>query len=588
MTVTTIVQGVRLVLVAAQRYVARGWRVVPVPLGQKKPILSGWQDLRLTADDLPHHFGGPSNIGIITGSASGDLQDVDCDVPEAVALAAEYLPPTDRIRGRPSNPRSHWWYIAPGATYEKFAYTLHAPDGSRKETCLVEVRADGHQTLVPPSRHPDGEEYTWEELGVPAEVDAAVLHTAAARVAAGALIARAWPGEGSRDDAALALTGWLLRAGWTVEEVDRFVVAVAQAAGDEEARQRAKGKRTREALEKGDAHVYGKPTLADVLADGANVGEHVKKWLALPAVRTSASSSDDAWDEPLPLAGAMPPVYALEEEMLPEAFRDFVWDIAERLQAPVDYAAVAVLVATGAVVGRRIGIHPKQQDDWTVTPTPWGAGIGPSGSGKTPSMGEAMKALVRLIAQAQADFEQAKLAYEAARMTYEIEKTALLEPIRTAARAAGKPAKTARSAAEGAAAGEAASPAESIDELKQKLATLRPPQEPKPRRYRTNDTTVEKLAELLIDNPMGLLLFRDELMGWLRTMEKQGHEGDRAFYNECWGGTTTHYEVDRIGRGSISVPALCVSVLGGIQPGPLRSYVFAASDNNKVGADGFL
>jgi hypothetical protein len=77
-------------------------------------------------------------------------------------------------------------------------------------------------------------------------------------------------------------------------------------------------------------------------------------------------------------------------------------------------------------------------------------------------------------------------------------------------------------------------------------------------------------------------------MGWLRTMDKQGHESDRAFYNECWGGTTTNYEVDRIGRGSLIVPALCISVLGGIQPGPLRSYVYAAGDTASAENDGLL
>jgi len=50
--------------------------------------------------------------------------------------------------------------------------------------------------------------------------------------------------------------------------------------------------------------------------------------------------------------------------------------------------------------------------------------------------------------------------------------------------------------------------------------------------YISNDTTVEKLGELLNENPRGLLLFRDELTGWLRSLERDGHEADRAFYLE--------------------------------------------------------
>lgn len=277
------------------------------------------------------------------------------------------------------------------------------------------------------------------------------------------------------------------------------------------------------------------------------------------------------WEAPIPLATTLPPVAQLDMNMLPAKLRGFVWDIAERQQSPVDYAAVSVLVAAGAVVGRRIGIHPKRFDDWTVTPTPWGALVGPSGWGKTPSMKAATKPIERLIAQASDKLIEERQRYEAEKIAFEASKAALVSELKEAARLKDKQ-----------------NAAKQVQQLKDELAALRLPPEPTARRFRTNDTTVEKLAELLIANPSGLLIFRDELMGWLRTLEKQGHESDRAFYNETWGGTTTNYEVDRIGRGSVIVPALCASVLGGIQPGPLRGYVYGASDSASVEADGFL
>jgi Protein of unknown function (DUF3987) len=45
--------------------------------------------------------------------------------------------------------------------------------------------------------------------------------------------------------------------------------------------------------------------------------------------------------------------------------------------------------------------------------------------------------------------------------------------------------------------------------------------------------------------------------------------------------------VDRIGRGSQHVPALCLSILGSIQPGPLSTYVYQATQGEK-GDDGLL
>jgi hypothetical protein len=53
---------------AAERYVRRGFAVVPVPHGKKGPILKGWENLRLTVEELPQHFNGKrQNVGLILG-----------------------------------------------------------------------------------------------------------------------------------------------------------------------------------------------------------------------------------------------------------------------------------------------------------------------------------------------------------------------------------------------------------------------------------------------------------------------------------------------------------------------------------------
>jgi len=106
------------------------------------------------------------------------------------------------------------------------------------------------------------------------------------------------------------------------------------------------------------------------------------------------------------------------------------------------------------------------------------------------------------------------------------------------------------------------------------------------RRYMTQDPTVEKLGELLQQNPRGLLLLRDELSGWLRTLDKSGREGEREFYLEAWNGTQS-FTFDRIGRGTVQIPSTTLSIFGGIQPGKLRAYVTGAMENGR-GADGLL
>jgi Protein of unknown function (DUF3987) len=83
---------------------------------------------------------------------------------------------------------------------------------------------------------------------------------------------------------------------------------------------------------------------------------------------------------------------------------------------------------------------------------------------------------------------------------------------------------------------------------------------------------VEKLGEILNENPSGVLLYRDELSGFFRSLERPGHEADRAFYLECWNGDGA-FTYDRIGRGTPHIAGVCLSILGSIQPGPLADIV---------------
>lgn len=73
------------------------------------------------------------------------------------------------------------------------------------------------------------------------------------------------------------------------------------------------------------------------------------------------------------------------------------------------------------------------------------------------------------------------------------------------------------------------------------------------------------------ENPSGVLVCRDELTGWLSSLDKPGCEDSRAFYLQSWNGDS-FFTVDRIGRGTIHA-YVCVSLLGGIQPARLRSYL---------------
>ncbi len=257
---------------AFQVYSQRGYHCVPIPPGHKYPIIPNWQQLRLTEKDFDAYFGNGEGIGLLLG----DLVDVDLDSPEARGLA-DLLPPTQMIHGRPGSRTSHYWYVV-----DQPVRTLRFQDpGGRKTNgsrhCLIELRGSGGQTVVPPSIHPTGEAYQWQQLGEPAPVSVQQLQVTVTMIAAMALLVRHWQ-AGIRQDAAMALTGALLRAGWTEAEVETLLRRVAEVAQDDEPEKRIEAVRhTADRLTNGNGSVTGWTSLAKLI--GEDVARAVQQWL---------------------------------------------------------------------------------------------------------------------------------------------------------------------------------------------------------------------------------------------------------------------------------------------------------------------
>jgi len=95
----------------ARDYIGRSWNPIPVPYRAKGPRSSGWQKLRINLENVAQHFdSGPQNIGVVLGTMSAGLTDVDLDCVEAMKLAPYFLPPTPTVFGRAGKPRSHYLY----------------------------------------------------------------------------------------------------------------------------------------------------------------------------------------------------------------------------------------------------------------------------------------------------------------------------------------------------------------------------------------------------------------------------------------------------------------------------------------------
>jgi hypothetical protein len=287
---------------------------------------------------------------------------------------------------------------------------------------------------------------------------------------------------------------------------------------------------------------------------------------------TPALEDMDPWPEkPTKLKVGLPPVEQFDRDLLPEPLEGWVLNVAEMMDnAPPDYVAVSAAVEGGAILGRRMGIRPKEKADWTVYTNLWGALVGPPTSLKSPAMLSTLKPINMLGAKADEKYSEAMKQHKMDLMVVEAEKLALE--------------KILKDQAKGVAAGEISR--SEMDATKERFEQIEEPEEPIHRRFHTNDTTVEELGENLVNNPNGILLYRDELMGWLRTLDKPDRGSDRAFFIEGWSGDVEHL-LDRVTRGYKRIP-ICLSILGGIQPGPLIRYVGEAMEDEGERADGLL
>ncbi|WP_417345853.1 YfjI family protein [Ferrimonas sp.] len=296
-------------------------------------------------------------------------------------------------------------------------------------------------------------------------------------------------------------------------------------------------------------------------------GDELAASEALTEIDAIQKASSSGEPEITPLATELPPVMPFDYQMMPGGLADYVRDAAERIGCPPDFIGVAVMVALGSVIGNQATIKPKRLDSWAVTPNLWGALIGRPSTKKSPAMAEALRPLKAIAAEAAKQWEEERIAYEVERRKYE----AL--------------AKAAEKALDKAAAGDDHG---AIEEAERKLRTIKAQAVavPKPRRYLVNDATVEKLGELMNENPNGLLLERDELTGWLVSMEREDRQGDRAFYLEAYNGNSS-FTYDRIGRGTTVIESATLSVIGGIQPAKFAPYI-ANAVSQGAGDDGFV
>jgi len=287
-----------------------------------------------------------------------------------------------------------------------------------------------------------------------------------------------------------------------------------------------------------------------------------KDFAVFAAEQMGTSEKKTELSKPIPLPYGLPQVEPFDYRLLPAKLAPWVQDICERVQCPPDYVGVTVMTALGSIIGRKIGIRPQAQTDWTVTPNQWSLLIGRPGVLKSPAMEAALAPAKALGAKAQEIYQT------------EIQKFAQQQVVGKLKAEAGEKAARAKLKE---------NPQADVSSL------LETGQEEAPvlKRYIANDTSAASLGELHRQNHNGLLVHRDELVSLLKQLERDDNSEARGFYLTGWNGDSS-YTFDRITRGmNLHIPAVCLSLLGSTQPGRISHFIKAAV-NGGTGDDGLL
>ena len=300
-------------------------------------------------------------------------------------------------------------------------------------------------------------------------------------------------------------------------------------------------------------------------ADALNRKDHAGKKTTVATIRYMARQAGwkdgegsianvTDWPQPKEIKAALPPVPEFDPTMMPDVFQAYVADAAELMQAPMDYIAIPLMTAAAATLGNDWAIAPKARDtSWLVTPVLWGGIVGRPGMKKSPAMD---KGLCHL----QSIEDEMEKAHQLDVQKFQTDKI-VYDAAATTAKAAAKAGRS--------------------------IPILPPePKAPQPERLVVNDSTYQKLTDILQWCPRGLLVVKDELVGLLEQLASEGQEGARAFYLQAWNGNS-QYKVDRVGRGSLVIKRLAIWLVGGIQPGKLQAYVRQAVLGGN-GDDGLL
>jgi len=216
-------------------------------------------------------------------------------------------------------------------------------------------------------------------------------------------------------------------------------------------------------------------------------------------------------------------------DIFPDEVAHYLKECNRTLQNSVDYMGCTLLWIGSLVIGNSLRIEVKK--GWTEISTIWMAIVGAAGLGKSPSINSVLYPLEKINGDERRRYQKAKKEYDA---YMELTK----------------------------------------EEKKQAIEV----QEPRRTQFIVDDVTIEALINLHAQNHNGVGVFKDELAGWFKDMNKYKEGSDKEQWLSSWSGKGI--AVDRITRQSDFIAKPILPVLGGIQPTVLTGFFTEENKDN--------
>lgn len=235
-----------------------------------------------------------------------------------------------------------------------------------------------------------------------------------------------------------------------------------------------------------------------------------------------------------------------------KGLENWVIQTAENTNAPVDYVAFSLLAGAAGIIGLSRII--STQTDWVQHCAIWLGIVGDPSSGKSPAIKPIRDILNTIEKERKPYYLKAYRHWEGAYVIAEQKEKEWHRKIKK-------------------------NPKDNLSRPDDAVL----PEQPSPYHLLYGDTTQESIAEELGRNVKGALVLRDELSGWIESMNRysSGHS-EKSFWLETFSGGKFIINRVKFGTDRHEIEDLMASVFGTIQPKKLIQTVF------KDSGDGFL